>query len=120
MSGQAEEGIDLQIERAAAVLEAGGLGGFPTETGYGLGADASNVDAVARMFSVKGRPRDHPVIVHLSDANELDQWAVSVPTPARLLADAFWPGPLTLLLERAPWVSDAVTGGRPTVGLRVP
>ena len=102
------------------MLEAGGLVAFPTETVYGLGADAGNPAAVAQVFRVKGRPTDHPLIVHVSDANELDQWALAVSTPARLLADAFWPGPLTLLLERAPWVPDAVTGGRPTVGLRVP
>jgi L-threonylcarbamoyladenylate synthase len=121
VNGPAEDDIDLDtIGRAAAVLEAGGLVAFPTETVYGLGADASNADAVSRVFEVKGRPTDHPLIVHIGDANELDQWAAAVPTAARLLADAFWPGPLTLLLERALWVPDAVTGGRPTVGLRVP
>ncbi|MGZ7015494.1 MAG: L-threonylcarbamoyladenylate synthase [Acidimicrobiales bacterium] len=111
---------EADIERAAAVLAAGGLVAFPTETVYGLGADASDPEAVGRVFSVKGRPTDHPLIVHIADAAAVDQWAVDVPTTARLLADAFWPGPLTLLLERAPSVPDAVTGGRPTVGLRVP
>ena len=108
------------IERAAAVLASGGLVAFPTETVYGLGADAGDPDAVARVFAVKGRPVDHPLIVHLADAGALDQWAASVPDQARLLADAFWPGPLTLVLERGPVVLDAVTGGRPTVALRVP
>ena len=118
----ADAGVDLEvaIERAAEVLEAGGLVAFPTETVYGLGADAANVDAVARVFAVKGRPTDHPLIVHLGDLDELDRWAATVTTPARLLADAFWPGPITLLVERAAWVPDVVTGGRPTVGLRVP
>ena len=121
MTGPAEgDDLDREIERAAAVLEAGGLVAFPTETVYGLGADAANPEAVARVFAVKGRPTDHPLIVHIGDANELDQWARTVPTSARLLADAFWPGPLTLLLERADGVPDRVTGGRPTVGLRVP
>jgi L-threonylcarbamoyladenylate synthase len=121
VTGPAEgDDLDGEIERAAAVLEAGGLVAFPTETVYGLGADAGNPEAVARVFAVKGRPSDHPLIVHIGDAAEVDQWAADVPMPARLLADAFWPGPLTLLLDRAPWVPDAVTGGRPTVGLRVP
>jgi len=121
VTGPAEgDDLDREIERAAAVLEAGGLVAFPTETVYGLGADAANPEAVARVFAVKGRPTDHPLIVHIGDANELDQWARTVPTSARLLADAFWPGPLTLLLERADGVPDRVTGGRPTVGLRVP
>jgi L-threonylcarbamoyladenylate synthase len=110
----------LDLDRAVQVLEAGGLVAFPTETVYGLGADAGNPDAVARIFAVKGRPTDHPLIVHIGDANELDQWAFSLSVPARLLADAFWPGPLTLLVERSPWVPNAVTGGRSTVGLRVP
>ena len=108
------------IEQAAAVLASGGLVAFPTETVYGLGADASDPEAVARIFVVKGRPADHPLIVHLADAAALDQWAASVPTAARLLADAFWPGPITLLVERGPAALDVVTGGRPTIGLRVP
>jgi L-threonylcarbamoyladenylate synthase len=111
---------EAEIERAAAVLASGGLVAFPTETVYGLGADAADAEAVGRVFSVKGRPTDHPLIVHIADAVAVDQWAVDIPTTARLLADAFWPGPLTLLLDRAPSVPDAVTGGRPTVGLRVP
>ena len=108
------------IDQAIAVLRSGGLVAFPTETVYGLGADASNDAAVARVFSVKGRPTDHPLIVHLADSEQLGDWAAIVTPTARLLADAFWPGPLTLLVERSSSVSLAVTGGRSTVGLRVP
>jgi L-threonylcarbamoyladenylate synthase len=93
---------------------------FPTETVYGLGADASNPDAVARIFAVKGRPADHPLIVHLADAVQIANWAREVPEAARRLARRFWPGPLTLILRRAQGVSDAVTGGQETVALRVP
>lgn len=107
-------------KQAAEVLRSGGLVAFPTETVYGLGADASNDDAVRRIFAVKGRPTDHPLIVHLGDATQLDQWAATVPPAARLLADAFWPGPLTMLVEGSPLVSLVVTGGRSSVGLRVP
>lgn len=109
-----------EIERAVAALRSGGLIALPTETVYGLGADASNDDAVRRVFEVKGRPSDHPLIIHLADAAQLEQWAASVSPTAQLLADAFWPGPLTLLVERSSSVSPVVTGGRPTVGLRVP
>lgn len=109
-----------EIARAADVLRRGGLVAFPTETVYGLGADARNWRAVARLFSVKGRPADHPLIVHLSGAGEIDRWARDVPAAARRLASRFWPGPLTLILGRAPGVPDAVTGGQETVGLRVP
>ncbi len=108
------------VGRAVEVLRRGGLVAFPTETVYGLGADAEQPEAVARVFSAKGRPVDHPLIVHIGDAALLDAWADVVPPEARLLADAFWPGPLTLLLWRGPKVVDVVTGGRPTVGLRVP
>ncbi|WP_334142424.1 L-threonylcarbamoyladenylate synthase [Rhabdothermincola sp.] len=109
-----------EIERAVAVLRAGGLVAFPTETVYGLGADAANPTAVRRVFEVKGRPATHPLIVHLGSAAALDHWAVDVPPAARLLAEACWPGPLTVLLRRSPSVPDVVTGGRDTVGLRVP
>jgi L-threonylcarbamoyladenylate synthase len=112
--------VDDQIARAVDVLRRGGLVAFPTETVYGLGADAANADAVHRLFAVKGRPVDHPVIVHLADAALLDEWAASVPPAARALADAFWPGPLTVIVPRAAQIPDAVTGGRDTVGLRVP
>ena len=111
---------DDQIARAVDVLRHGGLVAFPTETVYGLGADAANADAVHRLFAVKGRPADHPVIVHLAAAPQLDEWAASVPPAARALADAYWPGPLTLIVPRSARVSHAVTGGRDTVGLRVP
>lgn len=108
------------VERAVAVLRAGGLVAFPTETVYGLGADASNGRAVARIFAAKGRPADHPVIVHLAEAGQLPQWARRVPEAARRLAAAFWPGPLTLILPRAAGVLDVVTGGQDSVGIRVP
>ena len=108
------------IDRAVAILRAGGLVAFPTETVYGLGADAGNPDAVARIFAAKGRPADHPLIVHLGSAALLDDWAIDVPPLARTLAAACWPGPLTLVLRRAGRVPDAVTGGLSTVGLRVP
>jgi len=93
---------------------------FPTETVYGLGADASNAEAVAKIFAVKDRPASHPLIVHLPDAVQVANWARDVPEAARKLARRFWPGPLTLILRRAQAVSDAVTGGQDTVALRVP
>jgi L-threonylcarbamoyladenylate synthase len=108
------------VERAAEVLRGGGLVAFPTETVYGLGADATDPEAVGRIFAAKGRPVDHPLIVHLGDPDLVDAWADDVPPEAHLLADAFWPGPLTLLLWRSPKAPDAVTGGLDTVGLRVP
>ena len=108
------------IEQAARVLRAGGLVAFPTETVYGLGADAENVGAVERIFAVKGRPSTHPLIVHIGGADQLQDWAADVPTPARLLAERFWPGPLTLVLWRSSRVPFAVTGGLETVALRVP
>jgi L-threonylcarbamoyladenylate synthase len=101
-------------------LRQGKLVAFPTETVYGLGADAENVAAVARIFAVKGRPTDHPLIVHIAAASEMTRWAARVPEAAWRLADAFWPGPLTLLLPRAERVPLATTGGLPSVGLRVP
>ncbi|MDY7101313.1 MAG: L-threonylcarbamoyladenylate synthase [Actinomycetota bacterium] len=109
-----------EIERAAAVVRGGGLVAFPTETVYGLGADAANGEAVARIFAVKGRPPTHPLIVHLAAPDELGRWADGVDERARALADAFWPGPLTMILHRGGRVSPVVTGGRDTVGLRVP
>ncbi len=108
------------IERAVAILRRGGVVAFPTETVYGLGADASNPAAVRRVFEIKGRPLDHPVIVHLADAGQLGDWAAEVSPVAERLALALWPGPLTLVVPRRPHVPDAVTGGRDTVGLRVP
>lgn len=112
--------MDDQIARAVLLLRAGELVAFPTETVYGLGADASNRQAVAKIFAAKGRPPDHPLIVHLAEAASLDAWAREVPEAARLLAAAFWPGPLTLILKRSIKAPDAVTGGQDTVGLRVP
>ncbi|AKU10900.1 putative translation factor [Azoarcus sp. CIB] len=108
------------IRRAAELLRAGELVGMPTETVYGLAADALNVDAVGKIFSAKGRPADHPLIVHLPDAAHLTRWARAIPKEAIALANAFWPGPMTLILKREEGVPDAVTGGQDTVGLRVP
>ena len=108
------------IARAVEILRAGGLVAFPTETVYGLGADASSPAAVGRIFAAKGRPADHPLIVHLGSAEALEGWADHVPPLAHMLAAALWPGPLTIVLRRSSRVPDAVTGGLPTVGLRVP
>ncbi|HSE01651.1 MAG TPA: L-threonylcarbamoyladenylate synthase [Burkholderiales bacterium] len=111
---------DSELDQAVAILRAGGLVAFPTETVYGLGADASNPAAVRKIFEVKGRPAAHPVIVHLADAVQLANWAHEIPEAARRLCKAFWPGPLTVILRRSPRVSDVVTGGQGTVALRVP
>jgi L-threonylcarbamoyladenylate synthase len=108
------------LREAAALLRDGQLVAFATETVYGIGADAANAAAVRRIFEAKGRPADHPVIVHLGSAAALDRWAREVPESARRLAGAFWPGPLTLVLPRAPHVQDIVTGGQDSVGLRMP
>lgn len=107
------------VARAAEVLREGGLVGFPTETVYGLGADAGNRQAIERLFAVKGRPVDHPVIVHLASADQMDGWACEITASARLLAQC-WPAPLTIVVRRASHVLDGVTGGLDTVGLRVP
>jgi L-threonylcarbamoyladenylate synthase len=120
MTGRIDEPTAAAIAGAVDHLRAGRLVAFPTETVYGLGADAGNPDAVRRIFAAKGRPADHPVIVHLYDTAELGRWARSVPDGARKLAATFWPGPLTLILPRAPDVADVVTGGQDSVGLRVP
>ena len=111
---------ETAIAHAVEILRAGGLVGLPTETVYGLAADAGNQAAVRKMFAAKGRPADHPVIVHLADARQIADWAIDIPPAAHLLAARFWPGPLTLILKRAGHVLDAVTGGQDTVGLRVP
>jgi L-threonylcarbamoyladenylate synthase len=111
---------DESIARAAELLRDGGVVAFPTETVYGLGADALNETALARVFRIKERPLDHPMIVHLARAGALADWARDVSAAASALAEAFWPGPLTLIVPRAPEVPDAVTGGQDTVGLRVP
>jgi L-threonylcarbamoyladenylate synthase len=105
---------------AAANLLAGGLVAFPTETVYGLGADACNADAVARIYSVKGRPADHPLIVHVASMDALGDWADDVPEYAISLARDFWPGPMTLIMKRSELAGDFVTGGQDTVGVRVP
>lgn len=106
--------------RAVELLRAGELVAFPTETVYGLGADAGNPAAVAKIFAAKGRPADHPLIVHVAGHDWVGRWAEAVPDAAWELMEAFWPGPLTLILRKQAWVPDAVTGGQDTVGLRVP
>ncbi|MGH8737467.1 MAG: L-threonylcarbamoyladenylate synthase [Burkholderiales bacterium] len=109
-----------ELRRAAEILRAGGLVAFPTETVYGLGADASSEAALHRLYAVKRRPADHPVIVHFASAEDAFVWAREVPETARRLAARFWPGPLTLILKRSSRAGDFVTGGQDTVGLRVP
>lgn len=108
------------ITAAAQHLREGRLVAFPTETVYGLGADARSAEALQRMFAAKQRPADHPVIVHIGDVSHLDQWAAEIPDTALRLAEALWPGPLTLILKRAPEVIDAITGGQTTIGIRIP
>ena len=105
---------------AAGVLINGGLVAFPTETVYGLGADACNAAAVTRIYSVKGRPADHPLIVHVPSMDALGDWASDVPEYAISLARDFWPGPMTLIMKRSGLAADFVTGGQDTVGIRVP
>ena len=109
-----------RIHQAAEILRKGGLVAFPTETVYGLGADASNETAVQAIFRVKGRPENHPLIVHLHSVTQVHHWAKSVPKAALDLGRKFWPGPLTLILKKASKVSKVVTGGQETVGLRIP
>lgn len=111
---------EADYARAVALLRAGELVAIPTETVYGLGADAANPAAVARIFAAKSRPADHPLIVHLAGHDAVDHWAEQVPAVAWALMETFWPGPLTLILKKQSWVPDAVTGGQDTVGLRVP
>ncbi len=108
------------LRQAADQLLAGGLVAFPTETVYGLGGDAENPEAIARIYAAKGRPANHPVIVHLAPQASVDYWASSVPRQARILIEAFWPGPLTLILPRASHIPDAVSGGQDSIGLRCP
>ena len=112
--------MNKDIARAAHILRSGGLVAFPTETVYGLGADASSAAAMAKLYAVKRRPADHPVIVHFASADAAFGWAREVPESARKLAKAFWPGPLTLVLKRSQKAHDFVTGGQDTVGLRLP
>ncbi len=106
--------------RAVELLRAGDLVAFPTETVYGLGADAANPAAVTKIFAAKGRPADHPLIVHVAGHDAVDHWAEQVPALAWELMETFWPGPLTLILKKQAWVPSIVTGGQDTVGLRVP
>lgn len=108
------------ISNAAAALQAGALVAFPTETVYGLGADATNESAVARIYSVKGRPADHPLIVHIGQLLQLDQWAIDIPDYAIALARDYWPGPMTLILRRSGKAKDFITGGQDSVGIRIP
>ena len=105
---------------AAGHLKAGDLVAFPTETVYGLGADASNPEAVSRIYSVKGRPNDHPLIVHIASMDRMGDWASDVPEYAIALARSFWPGPMTLILKRSELAGDFITGGQDSVGVRVP
>jgi L-threonylcarbamoyladenylate synthase len=108
------------ISNAAAALQAGALVAFPTETVYGLGADATNESAVAHIYSVKGRPADHPLIVHIGQLSQLDQWAIDIPDYAIALARDYWPGPMTLILKRSTKAKDYITGGQDSVGIRIP
>jgi L-threonylcarbamoyladenylate synthase len=111
--------VTPEVRRAAEILRAGGLVAFPTETVYGLGADASSEKAMARLYKVKGRPAEHPVIVHFASPGEAFAWGEAT-KEARLLAERFWPGPLTMILKRSNLAKDFVTGGQPSVGVRVP
>ncbi len=115
-SGIPNSGLDIAVE----VLRAGGLVAFPTETVYGLGADAANAAALRRLYEVKRRPADHPVIVHVGTVEELDDWGRVLSGDARRLVEACWPGPLTVVVDRAPDVLDEVTGGQATVAVRMP
>jgi L-threonylcarbamoyladenylate synthase len=108
------------MARAAQSLKSGSLVAFPTETVYGLGGDATNAEAIARIYQVKGRPADHPLIVHLADMQDVADWSDEIPDYAISLARAFWPGPMTLILKRSQLAKDFITGGQDTVGLRVP
>ncbi|MET3431889.1 L-threonylcarbamoyladenylate synthase [Herbaspirillum seropedicae] len=108
------------VMHAARTLERGGLVAFPTETVYGLGGDAENPAAIAAIYAAKGRPANHPVIVHVSPEADIGYWAASVPVEARRLIASFWPGPLTLILKRAAHIPDAVAGGQDSVGVRCP
>lgn len=108
------------LSLAVQALQRGEVIGLPTETVYGLAADAMNVAAVRKIFALKGRPLDHPLIVHIADSLQLSKWAMNIPEAAYVLAQTFWPGPLTMILRKQVWVPDEVTGGQDTVGLRCP
>ena len=109
-----------EIETAVEALRAGELVVFPTETVYGVGANAADPSAVRKIFEVKGRPPDHPVIVHLDDPRYLHRWVSEMPAVAEQLANRFWPGPLTLILPKAENVNEIVTGGQDSIGIRIP
>lgn len=109
-----------ELNRAAELLKEGNLVAIPTETVYGLAANANNPTAVNKIFTAKQRPNDHPLIVHIQSVVDLSKWAINIPEKAYLLASAFWPGPLTLVLEKAPWVASEVTGGHNKIALRAP
>lgn len=110
----------LQVQQAADILRGGGLVAFPTETVYGLGADADNAGAIERMYAVKNRPADHPVIIHIAEKSDVDYWVQRVPVYATALMRDYWPGPMTLILHRSAHTHDVVTGGQDSVGVRVP
>jgi len=110
----------FNLKKSIQLLQSGGIVAFPTETVYGLGGDAANPVALKKIFSIKDRPADHPLIVHIAELDQLSQWAVDISENALQLAKAFWPGPLTLILKKAPSVLDLVTGGQETIGLRIP
>lgn len=112
--------VKNMLEKAVSILKQGGLVAMPTETVYGLAADAKNAEALKKIFHAKGRPADHPLIVHLSDISQLNEWVTDIPTAALQLAEAFWPGPLTLIMRKRPEVLDIVTGGQETIGIRIP
>lgn len=111
---------EAQIMQSAQALIDGHLVAFPTETVYGLGADAASVSAVSRVFKVKGRPKDHPLIVHISSKNQMEHWVSEIPDYALELAKTFWPGPMTLILPRSPFAKDFITGSQNSIGLRIP
>lgn len=108
------------LHKAASILRQGGLVAMPTETVYGLAADARNPAALQKIFEVKQRPTHHPLIVHLATVAQLTDWAQDIPSAALALAETFWPGPLTLILKKMPYVDDLITGGQATVGIRIP
>src|SRR6476469_9738600 len=111
--------LNQSIAHAVQILSNGGLVAFPTETVYGLGADAKNEAAILKVFSVKGRPANHPLIVHIAHISQLSNWAREIPEVAYKLAEAFWPGPLTMVLKKQPQVLDCITGGQETVAVRI-
>ena len=115
-----DKSIEWQTMEAVSKLKEGGVVAFPTETVYGLGADASNEQAIKKVFSVKNRPCNHPLIVHLAHGDDIERWSTNIPEAAYLLSKYFWPGPLTLILEKHPDVSPLITGNQDTIGLRVP